>query len=138
MSTEKLNDNENGRNNIPHVYQQDDTSYNRNMSNNSSNGMDHHYNGVMSDTNLHHHNNNNNSSINNSQSNKRMKLSKPRPVPKFLMKLFHMLSEGDEDTRKVVSWLPEDDTCFVVKDWTALSRDILPKYFASSTESFKR
>ena len=74
--------------------------------------------------------------------NKRQKLmTKTRPVPRFLIKLFHMLSsesESNDDTSNILGWLPEDDTCFYVKDWVVLSKDILPKYFASTTESFKR
>ena len=75
------------------------------------------------------------------EGNKYMKIqsgTKSRPVAKFLMKLFHMLSEGDEETRRIVSWLPEDDACFYISDLSAFANDVLPKYFASTLESFKR
>jgi len=58
----------------------------------------------------------------------------------FLQKLYHMLesSSADEEMSKIVSWDLNDPTRFLIHSISNFEKHVLPKYFSSSMNSFKR
>lgn len=62
---------------------------------------------------------------------------KSRPTPIFLQKLYNML-EDNEHIHGVLSWSYSNDAAFTIHSIQSFTKKVLPEYFESSFNSFKR